>query len=91
MMRFTRDRTECEELVQTVFIHAYCALRSYRGDGPFLHWLGIICTRVGYDFWSRKERVGEAAALDRLEYEGFSSPDSPTLCWHGSPRRIVWS
>jgi RNA polymerase sigma-70 factor (ECF subfamily) len=78
MMRFTRDRHECEELVQTVFVQAYCALRSYRGEGPFLHWLGIICTRVGYDFWSRKERIGETADLDRLTNEGLSSPDSPT-------------
>lgn len=67
MMRFTRDLNECEELVQTVFVRAYCTLGSYRGQGPFLHWLGVICTRVGYDFWGRERQARRAALADCLE------------------------
>lgn len=78
MMRFTRDRHECEELVQTVFIQAYCALHSYRGEGPFHHWLGIICTRVGYDFWGRKESSRDTIVPDRLENEEIRSEESLT-------------
>jgi RNA polymerase sigma-70 factor, ECF subfamily len=56
MWRFTRDRTECEQLVQDVFVDAYFSLKSYRGQGPFLNWLSIIATRVGYRFWKQRDR-----------------------------------
>lgn len=78
MMRFTRDVNECEELVQTVFIKAYFAMGTYQGKGPFLHWLGIICTRVGYDFWSMKKRANRVSLVDCLEKIGTISEESPT-------------
>jgi RNA polymerase sigma-70 factor (ECF subfamily) len=56
MWRFTRDKTECEILVQDVFVEAFFSLKSYRGQGPFLHWLNKIATRVGYRFWKQQER-----------------------------------
>jgi RNA polymerase sigma-70 factor (ECF subfamily) len=46
---------------------AYYTLHSYRGEGPFLHWLGIVCTRVGYDFWSRQNRARVATLTDCLD------------------------
>ncbi len=78
MMRFTRNLNECEELVQTVFVKAYRTLGSYRGEGPFLHWLGIICTRVGYDFWGRKRHAGGVTLADSLERIDTASDDCPT-------------
>jgi len=78
MMRFTRDRNECEELVQTVFIKAYCGLHGYGGKGPFPHWLGTICTRVGYNFWSRRRRSGEVVLTDCLERVDATSEQALT-------------
>lgn len=57
MWRFTRDRRMLEELVQDVFVEAYLSLRTYRGLGPFAHWLQRIATRVGYAHWKREARV----------------------------------
>ncbi len=57
MWRFTRDRTECERLVQDVFVDAYFSLKSYKGTGPFIHWLNIIATRVGYRFWKERDKA----------------------------------
>jgi RNA polymerase sigma-70 factor (ECF subfamily) len=56
MWRFTRDRTDLEELVHDVFVEAYMALGGYQGRGPFAHWLNRIATRVGYRFWKRRTR-----------------------------------
>jgi len=78
MTRFTRDLNECEELVQTVFINAYCSLLGYGGDGPFLHWLGTICTRVGYDFWGKRRRAGAMSLADCLEKVDVASEQSLT-------------
>jgi RNA polymerase sigma-70 factor (ECF subfamily) len=56
MWRFTRDRTDLEELVHDVFVEAYTGLGGYKGRGPFAHWLNRIATRVGYRFWKRRKR-----------------------------------
>jgi RNA polymerase sigma-70 factor (ECF subfamily) len=56
MWRFTRDRNCLEELVQEVFVEGYVHLRSFKGTGPFSHWLNAIATRVGYRFWKRRKR-----------------------------------
>jgi RNA polymerase sigma-70 factor (ECF subfamily) len=56
LWRFTRDRAQCEELVQQVFVDAYFSLKTYRGDAPLLHWLRRIATRTGYHFWRDKAR-----------------------------------
>lgn len=57
MWRFTRDKVECESLVEDVFVEAYFSLKSYKGKGPFLHWLNKIATRVGYRFWKQQNRA----------------------------------
>lgn len=56
LWRFTRDRRECEELVQETFVEAYLSLRSYRGRSPWSHWLRKIATRVGYRLWKARAR-----------------------------------
>ncbi len=60
MWRFTRDRTDHEELTHEVFVEAYFSLPSFRGDAPFEHWLHVIATRVGYRFWRKQKRPQEA-------------------------------
>lgn len=64
MWRFARDRAQCEELTQDVFVEAYFSLRTFRGDAPFLHWLRRIGTRVGYRFWKQQDRERETVQLD---------------------------
>ena len=61
MWRFTRDRTELEELVHDVFVQAYTSLKGFRGSAPFEHWLNRIATRVGYRFWKDRQRRREQA------------------------------
>ena len=64
LWRFTRDRSQWEELVHDVFVEAYLSLRGYRGSAPLLHWLRKIATRVGYRWWQQKaRRRSEAAEL----------------------------
>jgi RNA polymerase sigma-70 factor (ECF subfamily) len=65
--RFTRDRGLCEELVQEVFVEAYFSLKSYRAEGPFIHWLKKIATRVGYRLWKTQAR--ESPPLPLSDYD----------------------
>jgi RNA polymerase sigma-70 factor (ECF subfamily) len=56
MWRFTRDRGLHAELVHDVFVEAYFSLKSYREKSPLEHWLARIATRVGYRFWTQRDK-----------------------------------
>ncbi|MFO7898135.1 MAG: sigma-70 family RNA polymerase sigma factor [Planctomycetota bacterium] len=73
MWRFARDRGQCEELTQDVFVEAYLSLNTYRGEAPFLHWLRRIGTRVGYRFWRRRGRESDTARLDDVAPQAAAS------------------
>jgi len=67
MWRFSRHPGQCEELLQDVFVQAYFSLSGYRGDGPFVHWLKRIATRVGYRFWKKQSRRGKLLPLGEID------------------------
>lgn len=56
MWRFTRDKAQCEVLVQDVFVQAWLSLGSYDGRGSLANWLTTIATRTGYRFWKDQAR-----------------------------------
>lgn len=56
LWKFTRDKTDWEELLQTVFVQAYLSLKKYRADGSLIDWLRGIATHVGYRFWTDRKR-----------------------------------
>jgi len=64
LWRFTRDKTDHEELVQESFVQAYLSLRTYKAKAPFEHWLSRIATRVGYRFWKQAKRQPHLSLLD---------------------------
>lgn len=70
--RFTRQPSEHEILLQSVFVEAYFSLSRFKGSSPLEHWLMRIATRVGYRYWRQRKRthleplprLDEAAAMD---------------------------
>jgi len=51
LQRFSRNTLVHEELIQETFVQAFLGLRTYRADGPLIHWLHRIAVRVGYRYW----------------------------------------
>jgi len=80
LWRFTRDRGQWEELVHDVFVEAYLGLRSYRGDGPWLHWLRKIATRIGYRHWKQRarQRARTPVSLESWDAAAADPPDAET-------------
>lgn len=76
MWRFAGDTEQLAELVQDVFVEAYFALPSYRGEAPLIHWLRKIATRVGYRFW--KARAKQPAALSLRDSDAAVAPKRNT-------------
>ena len=67
MWRFSRRPDQCEELMQDVFVQAYFSLPGFRGDGPFVHWLRRVATRVGYRFWKQQGRKNKPQPLGDID------------------------
>lgn len=78
LWRFTRDRTEHEELVQQTFVEAYMSLSGFRAEAPFAHWLARIATRIGYRFWSRT-RKNKAVVLSDEVWDHLAQPESDAV------------
>jgi RNA polymerase sigma-70 factor (ECF subfamily) len=75
MWRFTRDRTEWEELVHEVFVEAYLSLRSFRRRVPLEHWLRKIATRVGYRYWTRRHRQQAQSERPLEPWDQLAQPE----------------
>ena len=78
LWRFTRDRTEHEELTQQVFVEAYFNLDSFRAKAPFEHWLARIATRIGYQFW-RKKKHSKAVKIPDERWNCLTATDGDDL------------
>ncbi len=75
LWRFTRDRTEHEELVQQVFVEAYTSLNGYAAKAPFAHWLARIATLIGYRYWNQQRKQNTVALPDEA-WEHLAGPES---------------
>lgn len=64
LWKFTRDKTDHEELVQETFVQAYLSLHTYKSKAPFQHWLSRIATRAGYRYWKQAKRHSHTSLLD---------------------------
>lgn len=98
LWRFTRDRNDLEDLVQSVFVEAYLGLGRFRGDAPLGHWLARIATRVGYRYWKQRRAPAPArlsderwqAVLDGRAAAHEAREALDDLLWGLSPRdRLV--
>lgn len=78
LWRFTRDKTACEELAQTVFVEAFFSLGTFAGRSPFWSWLKVIATRTGYRHWRTQgqERRRGNVNLDLVGPVACEEPDA---------------
>jgi RNA polymerase sigma-70 factor (ECF subfamily) len=61
--RFTRDRSELDDLAQDIFIRIWKGLKTYRADAPFEHWLMTVTVRSCYDFLRKNRKRREREVL----------------------------
>jgi RNA polymerase sigma-70 factor (ECF subfamily) len=81
MRRFAMDARTVEELVQDVFVEAYCSLGKFSGRAPFEHWLNRIATHVGYRHLKRRSRergrqIGEGVLDQQAARETADSSEA---------------
>lgn len=77
VLRYLGDPDAAEDVVQTTFVRAYTALRTFRGDSSFKTWLHRIAINECRSR-ARKERQRKEVALDEVG-DGMLPADSPDL------------
>jgi RNA polymerase sigma-70 factor (ECF subfamily) len=72
--RFVRDRTECEDIAQEVFMRAYRALASFRGESSFYTWLFKIAVNAARNHLAANGRRPVLADLDTQIADQLDDP-----------------
>ena len=68
--RFCRDRTMAEDMAQEVFVRAFRALHTFRGDAAFSTWLTAIAMNTYRSCLRGREPRGAALDLSRTPARG---------------------
>ncbi len=71
-------RQDAEDLVQTIFVRAYRALRRFRGDSAFSTWLYRIALNTSYTASTRQRRRAGDISLAHLEEDTGWEPAART-------------
>ncbi len=74
--RLVKDRTECEDLAQEVFIRAYRALPGFRGDSSFYTWIYRIALNTAKNFLSSGHRKLQFSDLETDIADQIQDPAS---------------
>lgn len=68
-LSMVRNREQAEDLTQEIFVKAFFALESFKGDSAFFTWLYRISSNTCLDYL-RKNRLPEISLDNTLEEEG---------------------
>jgi RNA polymerase sigma-70 factor, ECF subfamily len=63
--RLVRDRTECEDISQEVFIRAFRALGNFRGDSGFYTWIFKIAINTARNWLAANGRTVPLTDIDQ--------------------------
>jgi RNA polymerase sigma-70 factor (ECF subfamily) len=90
LSRFIRDHAEVEDVAQEVFIKAYRALSTFRGDSAFYTWLYRIGINTAKNHLVAKgRRAPTSTEFDANEAESFE--DAGQLHDINTPERLLQS
>lgn len=90
LSRFIRDHAEVEDVAQEVFIKAYRAMSTFRGDSAFYTWLYRIGINTAKNYLVAKgRRAPTSTEFDANEAESFE--DAGQLHDINTPERLLQS
>ena len=71
-LRMMKNREDAEEVAQDVFVKAYRALNTYKGDAKFSSWLYRITYNRSLDMLARKKRQPAFADTETIAETNFN-------------------
>ncbi len=74
--RLVRDRTECEDIAQEVFLRVYKNLNGFRGESSFYTWIYRISLNTAKNFLSSNNRKINTSGLELDVADQIQDPAS---------------
>lgn len=68
-MRYTNNRAEAEDILQTGFVRVFTRMDSYRGEGAFEGWIRKIMVNTAIESFRRNRRMVQAEDIQELAEE----------------------
>ncbi len=88
-LKVVKNREDAEEVAQDVFINAYKALHTYKGDAKFSTWLYRIAYYKSLDYAKKNKRKPEMVSMDIAGKYHLSAIDGPLDCLEASERKAI--
>lgn len=66
-MRYAKDDTDAQEILQTGFIKVFKGIASFRGEGSFEGWVRRIMVNVAIEHYHKTKRNQMLVELDAVE------------------------
>lgn len=75
-LKMVRNREDAEEVAQDVFIKAFTALNTFKGDSKFSTWLYKIAYYRSLDYLKKNKRQMQTTAIDISEEYNIAALDT---------------
>lgn len=83
----TSNHEDASDLAQDVFVRAWTALRSFKGDSSFYTWIYRIAVNRTINFLKQRRNRTIHLSLNDLEVGTENDPEMVELVSHRTPRR----
>ena len=80
-MRYTNNRAEAEDILQTGFVRVFTRMDSYRSEGAFEGWIRKIMVNTAIESFRRNKRMVQAEDIQELAEENAPGFDVDELAY----------
>jgi RNA polymerase sigma-70 factor (ECF subfamily) len=81
-MRYAKNKTDAEDILQEGFIKVFRYLKDYRGEGAFEGWIRRIMITTSLNFYKKKNLVNKDVDPETIRLRGLSHPDAVSKMAH---------
>jgi RNA polymerase sigma-70 factor (ECF subfamily) len=81
-LRYAKNRTDAEDILQEGFIKVFRYLKDYRGEGAFEGWIRRIMITTSLNFYKKKNLVNKDVDPETIRLRGLTHPDAVSNMAH---------
>ncbi len=81
-LRYAKNRTDAEDILQEGFIKVFRYLKDYRGEGAFEGWIRRIMITTSLNFYKKKNLVNKDIDPETIRLRGLTHPDAVSNMAH---------
>ncbi len=81
-LRYAKNQTDAEDILQEGFIKVFRYLKDYRGDGSFEGWMRRIMVTTSLNFYKKKSLFNKEVDPEMIKLSGLTNADAVSRLSH---------